>query len=83
MTWQNYQQTKSGRLASIGILDGCYVMERKIQSGMASEFRKITKEQYDHYEDWKDDEAIINQMRCIDIWCIGYFLTSEFRILQA
>lgn len=82
MTWNDYKQIVCGKIVSIGILDGQYVMERHIQGRMASEFRKITKEEYDAYETWCEDEQVIQKMRLKDIWCIGFSYTAEFRMIN-
>lgn len=80
MTWQDYQRIEEGRLASIGMLDGEYVMERKIQSGMASDFYKITKEEYDSYDSWCMNEDKIMDIRLRKAWCRGFFRSSEFKM---
>lgn len=80
MTWQDYQRTSEGRLVSIGILQGEYVMERKIQSGMACDFYKITKEEYDSYDSWCKNEDRIMNIRLRKVWCRGFFRSSEFKM---
>lgn len=82
MTWQDYKRTIRGRKASIGILDGQYVMEWVTQSGMCSNFYKISKEEYDRYEEWKDNEDAILDLRLRGCWYVGFFGNSEFRLKE-
>lgn len=79
MTWQDYERMVSGKLVSFGLLDGHYVMERPIQSSMAFDFYKITKEEFDSYEDWWMDEEKILEIRLRAPWYRGFYGHQEFR----
>lgn len=83
MTWQDYHRSDERRTVSIGVLDGEYVMERNIMSAMASDFYKLTKEEYDGFETWWDKEDEIMNIRLRKAWCRGYFGHAEFQLLQA
>lgn len=43
MNWQNYKLEKRYKNTAVGLLDDEYVFERKILSGMASNFYKISE----------------------------------------
>lgn len=79
MTWQDYKQKKQYKYLAIGLLDGIYVLERKIQSGMASDFYKLSQAEYDEFDTWCNDERKLNEIRMRSVWMRGFFQTSEFR----
>lgn len=82
MTWQDYKRIIHGRTSSIGILDGQYVMEATTQSGMCSNFYKLSKEEYDTFEQWKDDEEKQLDMRLRGCWYRGFWGYSEFQLME-
>lgn len=83
MTWQDYKLIKRYKNLAIGLLNGVQVFERKIQSGMASDFYKITAEEFDTFDDWcmKDEEVM--KIRLRKVWMRGFFGYAEFRLMDA
>lgn len=79
MNWQDYKSTSHSRLGEIGILKDQYVCVHKIQSGMASEFRLITKEEYDSFANWKDSNEFWKELNSRKVHYIGYFGHHDFR----
>lgn len=80
MDYKNYKRLKEGPYQSVGILEGVYVFE--ILTGIADtpEYYRITKEEFDTYEQWKTEwitdlktlYTIVNR-KCI---CSGYNRTN-------
>lgn len=79
MNWQDYKCMSHNHLDEIGLLKEDYVYVHKIQSGMTSEFRYITKDEFSSYEDWKDNTDFLKKLHLRDISYIGYFGHHEFR----
>lgn len=81
MNWQDYTLKQRYKEIAIGELDGNYVLEHKIQSGMASDFYKLRKDEYDTFLEWCKDEVKIAEIEQRKVWVRGFFRTSEFRIM--
>ncbi|GGH36024.1 hypothetical protein [Paenibacillus segetis] len=76
MDYKNYKRIKVGPYQSVGILEGLYVFE--ILTGIADvpEYYRITKEEFDSYDQWNTEYitdlktlfTIVNR-KCV---CNGY-----------
>ncbi|MGX8852274.1 hypothetical protein [Amedibacillus sp. YH-ame10] len=82
MTWNDYEVKQRHGNLTVGLLDGIYVLERKVQSGMASDFYKLDKNEYETFYEWCSDEQKILEIRLRKVWTRGFFRTSEFRLMN-
>lgn len=79
MNWQDYQEIDHSTYGGVGLLAGDYVCTMKIQAQMITQFRKITKEEFDTFAVWKDDKETWENLRLRTIQWQGYFLSHEFQ----
>lgn len=55
MDCRNYKVLKKGRYQSVGILENTYVFEIKTGIADVPEYYRITKKEFDTYDQWKDE----------------------------
>lgn len=78
MNWQDYKEVDHCRFGGIGILAGEYVCTMKIQAQMVTQFRSISKEEFDTFPIWKDQKEVWDEFRLRTTQWQGYYLSSEF-----
>lgn len=60
MNYKDYKMLKTGDWMSVGkFSDKLYVMEFLTGAVSVPEYHKITKEEFDTFESWKDSEKVI------------------------
>lgn len=79
MNWQDYKEVDSCRYGGIGILKGDYVCTIKLQAQMLTQFRYISREEFDSFPQWKDDKDTWEKLRLRTTQWQGYYLSSEFQ----
>ena len=59
MNYKDYQRLKTGNWMSVGkFSDRLYAMEFLTGAVSVPEYHKITKEEFDTFEDWKDSDKV-------------------------
>lgn len=79
MNWTQVHHQLYGTHCYVALLEEQYVVVNLISSGMMYEFREISEQEYQTFEQWKDDGSFLDSIKERPVFCIGYWGHHEFR----
>lgn len=79
MNYKDYHCIKLGSYFSIGKFgENLYCLENLTGFASAPEYHKITKEEFDSFEEWKNNKEIIFEIICRPAFCSSYAGCRDF-----